>query len=30
MRTDLTRDRFEAATDLFYIAVEKGSGTISH
>ena len=29
MRTDLTRDQFEAATDLFYITVEKGSGTIS-
>jgi hypothetical protein len=29
MTTDLTREQFEAATDLFYITVEKGSGTIS-
>jgi len=29
MRTALTKDQFDVATDLFYVAVEKGSGTIS-
>ena len=30
MTTPLTKDEFEVATDLYYIDVEKGTGTISH